>query len=76
MTLSVVESLPPAKERIARHTYWASMRNMWIVYVAVSAAGIIMSIFITEKSLSEHHEEMKTGLQNLERRKAVDKDIE
>jgi hypothetical protein len=44
--------------------------------VAVGAAGIIMSIFITEQSLSKHHEEMKTGLQNLERGKAVDKDIE
>ena len=44
--------------------------------MAVGAAGIIMSIFITEKSLSKHHGEMKTGLQSLERRKAVDKDIE
>ena len=75
-SVGVVESLAPAEGRIARHAYWASMRNMWIVYVAVGAAGIIMSIFITEKSLSKHHEEMKTGLRNLERRKAVDKDIE
>ena len=75
-SVGVVESLPPAEGRIARHAYWASMRNMWIVYVAVGAAGIIMSIYITEKSLSKHHEEMKTGLQNLEGREAVDKDIE
>ncbi|OCL14028.1 MFS general substrate transporter [Glonium stellatum] len=75
-SVGIVASLPPPEARIARHAYWESMRNMWILYAAVGAAGIIMSIFVTEKSLSKHHEETRTGLQNLERRRVTEKTVE
>lgn len=55
-------------ETAARRAYGESIRIMWIVYVALAAAGFIVSLGIGATKLSKEHEETKTGLAAMKRR--------
>ena len=59
---SVVKNLPePGRQRV-RAEYVASLREMWIFFVCIAAAGLAVSLFIKKTTLSKSHEVTKTGL--------------
>ena len=57
-----VKTLPPAQKAVAARVYVSSLKTMWIFYVAISAFGLIVSLFIAKNKLSQTHEVQKTGL--------------
>ena len=59
---SVVKNLPEPGRGTVRAIYVASLRDMWIFYVCIAAAGLAVSLFIKRKTLSKTHEVTKTGL--------------
>lgn len=61
--------LPPAQRQIAREAYFNALRTMYIVYVAFSALGLFISLFVGSRTLSKEHEEHKTGLDNMKKAK-------
>ncbi len=59
---SLVKNLPePGRQRV-RAEYVASLREMWIFFVCIAAAGLAVSLFIKKTTLSKSHEVTKTGL--------------
>ncbi|KAL8314951.1 hypothetical protein RB597_006905 [Gaeumannomyces tritici] len=52
---------------VARGAYWLSLRTMFTMYVAFAGLGLVCSVFIGSKKLSEEHEEHRTGLKSLAR---------
>ncbi|KAK3954318.1 major facilitator superfamily domain-containing protein [Pseudoneurospora amorphoporcata] len=62
-------SLPPDQRQIAREAYFNALRVMYIVYVAFSALGLFISLFVGSRTLSKEHEEHKTGLDNMKKAK-------
>ncbi|KAL7620670.1 hypothetical protein AAE478_009665 [Parahypoxylon ruwenzoriense] len=65
--VGLVASLTGTQGDVARAAYWNSLRDMYIMYTAIAAVGLIMTPFITQKTLSREHHEHKTGLQSLRR---------
>ncbi|KAL3438668.1 major facilitator superfamily domain-containing protein [Aspergillus tetrazonus] len=47
-----------------------SIRNIWILYTALAAVGLVASFFITKRQLSKEHVETKTGLKEKEKNTA------
>lgn len=74
-SVGIVTALPPAQREIARHAFWASLRIMWIMYVAFSALALFVSFFITANKLSKEHETVKTGLAEEERNRKAEKEL-
>ncbi|KAL4811915.1 major facilitator superfamily domain-containing protein [Aspergillus spinulosporus] len=54
------------REAVKRAFAW-SIRNIWILYTALAAVGLVASIFITKRHLSKEHVETKTGLEEKEK---------
>ncbi|KAI1384069.1 MFS general substrate transporter [Hypoxylon trugodes] len=65
--VGLVASLQGQQGDIARTAYWNSLRDMYIMYTAISGVGLLVSPFITQRTLSREHQEHKTGLQSLQR---------
>ncbi|KAI1209716.1 MFS general substrate transporter [Annulohypoxylon truncatum] len=63
--VALVASLPGEQGDIARAAYWNSLREMYIMYTAIAAVGLIVSPFVSQRTLSREHQEHKTGLQSL-----------
>ncbi|KAI0881473.1 MFS general substrate transporter [Annulohypoxylon maeteangense] len=63
--VALVASLPGEQGEIARGAYWNSLRDMYIMYTAISAVGLLVSPFISQRTLSREHQEHKTGLDSL-----------
>jgi len=63
----IVKSLPEPGRTVATGVYTASLRTMWIFFVAISACGIIAAAFIGKKKLSTEHAVHKTGLEQEEK---------
>ncbi|KAI9836985.1 MAG: hypothetical protein M1819_000634 [Sarea resinae] len=62
-SVMVVGTLPTAEQRyIARKAYANSLKYMWVLYVCVSAVGLVASGFIGKHTLSTDYVETKTGL--------------
>ncbi len=59
---SVVKNLPEPGRQMVRAEYVASLREMWIFFVCIAAAGLAVSLFIKKTTLSKSHEVTKTGL--------------
>lgn len=59
---SIVKNLPEPGRQTVREAYVASLREMWIFFVCIAAAGLVVSLFIAKKTLSKSHEVTKTGL--------------
>ncbi|KAI9373198.1 major facilitator superfamily domain-containing protein [Aspergillus egyptiacus] len=58
-----VKDMEGEVERMAVKGAFAwSIRNIWILYTALAAVGLLASLFITKRQLSREHVEMKTGL--------------
>ena len=66
--VGLVASLTGEQGRVARDAFWNSLRDMFIVFTAISAAGLLISPFVGRRKLSKEHTEHKTGLQTLARR--------
>ncbi|KAF2681833.1 multidrug resistance protein fnx1 [Lentithecium fluviatile CBS 122367] len=67
--VGLIQSLPDNEKAIARLAFSESLSTMWIVYVAFSATGLVVSLLITKNVLTKHHEETKTGLHVEEERR-------
>jgi len=68
--VGLVAQLPGRDGDVAREAYFSSLRTMYIMYVAFSGAGLIVSMFVGSRTLSKEHQEHKTGLQDMKRRAA------
>lgn len=55
----IVRRLPPAQREVAKAAFAQSLRKLWILYVAMSAAGIIVSAFISGFYPSSHLRRIK-----------------
>ena len=67
-SVGTVAALPGPAGDIARAAYWTSLKTMYIMYVAFSGAGLVVSLFVRSRKLSKEHEEHKTGLNTMARR--------
>lgn len=57
---------------VVRSAFAAGMRNMWIVYTALAAVGVVSGLFVGEGSLSREHTETVTGIKNEEKKRTED----
>lgn len=60
VTIKSIED--PIQLLAVKQAFSWSLRNMWILYTAVAACGVIASAFVTKQRLSKEHTETKTGL--------------
>lgn len=60
--VAAVAALKGREGEIARDAYLRSLRTMYILYVAFSGLGLVLSFFVGSRKLSKTHEEHKTGL--------------
>jgi MFS family permease len=63
-----VAALQGSAGDIARAAYWNSMKDMFIMYAAFSATGLVVSLFVRARHLSREHQEHKTGLDTMQTR--------
>lgn len=61
-SVGIVNALPAGQKEVARTAFYESLRMMWIVYVAFSAAGLCVGLLVKQKNLSKEHQVVKTGL--------------
>ncbi len=69
-SVGAINDLSPSAQVSVRHAYWESIRTLWILYAAVGAVGVLVSVFIAGRPLEVSHEVTKTGLQSLQTREA------
>ncbi|KAE8395624.1 major facilitator superfamily domain-containing protein [Aspergillus alliaceus] len=69
--VEIVKSIQDIAQRRAVQTAFAwSLRNMFILYTAIAAVGLVASAFIKQRHMSTEHTETKTGVQDLTERDA------
>ncbi|KAJ0421081.1 major facilitator superfamily domain-containing protein [Aspergillus carlsbadensis] len=62
-----IKGVPDEFQRqVIKEAFAWSIRNIWILYTALAACGLIASFFITKRQLSKEHVETKTGLREKE----------
>lgn len=62
--IGLVKGLPYAQRRVVHIAFADSLRDLWIMYTAVSAVAILIMPFIgSKKKLTDEHKETKTGLE-------------
>ncbi|KAL4913827.1 major facilitator superfamily domain-containing protein [Aspergillus aurantiobrunneus] len=64
--LAVKDVADPLQRQAVKQAFAWSIRNIWILYTALAAVGLVASVFITKKQLSKEHVETKTGLKEKE----------
>ncbi|KIW50684.1 hypothetical protein, variant [Exophiala xenobiotica] len=64
--VDVGRSLPRAQELAVKDAFAWSIRNMFIMFTALGALGIVASLFVKNTKLSKEHRETITGLKNEE----------
>ncbi|KAL3494089.1 major facilitator superfamily domain-containing protein [Aspergillus germanicus] len=70
-----VKDVPDEFQRqVIKEAFAWSIRNIWILYTALAACGLIASFFITKRQLSKEHVETKTGLKGKEPVAAVEQE--
>jgi MFS family permease len=70
-----VKDVPDEFQRqVIKEAFAWSIRNIWILYTALAACGLIASFFITKRQLSKEHVETKTGLKEKEPVAAVEQE--
>ncbi|RDW81831.1 hypothetical protein BP6252_02943 [Coleophoma cylindrospora] len=60
----------PAQHRVVQDAFAWSIRNMFIMYTAVAAVGLVASPFIKQRHMSTEHTETKTGIENMTENKS------
>ncbi|KAF2270541.1 multidrug resistance protein fnx1 [Lojkania enalia] len=73
--VGVIDSLSDSQKEVAQQAFADSLSTMWIVYVAFSGCGLLVSFLITRNVLQKHHEETKTGLEE-EKKKRLEREQE
>jgi MFS family permease len=69
--VEITRSIDDAAQRQAVEDAFAwSIRNMFIMYTCIAAAGVVASAFIKQRHMSKEHTETKTGIQNMTEQKA------
>lgn len=68
----VINRLPAEQQLVAKTVFAQGLHEMWFMYVAFAALGLVFSFFISRQTLTREHEEMKTGLA-AEEEKRVDR---
>ncbi|KXX79423.1 putative HC-toxin efflux carrier TOXA [Madurella mycetomatis] len=64
-SVGFVEQLPERERQIARGAYAHSLHTMYTMYVALSAAGLLVALLVGSRKLSKDHKEHKTGLDHM-----------
>jgi len=67
--VEIVKNLPEAQKVVARQAFYESLRTMWIIYVAFAGLGLVISMAVGKKELSNEHAVVKTGLEEEERKR-------
>ena len=67
----LINNLTGPQQAIVRKAFWISIRNIWIVAVCFSAAGLLICLLIRRKTLDKVHVEVKTGLAGEEERRRI-----
>jgi len=70
-SVGLVARLPGEAGETARAAYWQSMRTMFMMYVCVSALGLVVALFVGQRTLSKELEEHKTGLEGMREARQV-----
>jgi Na+/melibiose symporter-like transporter len=58
----LAQTLPAAQARVAKEAFAWGIRNMFIMFTALSALSIVTAVFIKSHKLSTEHKETVTGL--------------
>lgn len=61
----IVTIQDPAQHRVVQNAFAWSIRNMFIMYTAFAAIGLVVSPFIKQRHMSKEHTETKTGIENM-----------
>ena len=69
--VGLIQSLPDSQKFVARKAFADSLSTMWVLYVAFSAVGLL----VTRNKLDKQHEETKTGLE-AEKAKRLEREAE
>ncbi|KAL4872233.1 hypothetical protein BDV12DRAFT_152164 [Aspergillus spectabilis] len=64
--LAVKDVVATFQRQAIKQAFAWSIRNIWILYTALAAIGLISSVFIKKIQLSQEHVETKTGLKEKE----------
>ena len=62
----VAQTLPPLQKLAVQEAFSWSIRNMFIMFTALGALGLLASCFVRKKKLSKEHRETITGLRKRE----------
>jgi len=70
----IVDTLPEPQRRVARQVLYNTIRDIWIVFVVLAAAGLITCFGVKRNQLSKRHQEVRTGLaaEEEKRKRAVE----
>ncbi|KAI0021199.1 MFS general substrate transporter [Xylariomycetidae sp. FL0641] len=68
-SVELVSHLTGEQATIARTAYWNSLKDMWIMYTAFAAVGLLISPLVGQRQLSNQHTVHKTGLKSLDHMK-------
>ncbi|KAL2154644.1 hypothetical protein VTH82DRAFT_3320 [Thermothelomyces myriococcoides] len=66
-SVGLVGELPPAQRSVARAAYFASLRGMYVMYVAFAGLGLLVACLVGSRRLSKVHTEHKTGLDHMKK---------
>lgn len=58
----VINTLDPSQKAFAQQAYVKSLRGIWYFAVAMAAAAVLVSLFISKMELMTEHTETATGL--------------
>ncbi|KAF2403883.1 DNA repair protein RAD50 [Trichodelitschia bisporula] len=73
--VGIVNALPEAQKVAVRAIFANALKDMWIMYTAFSAFGLLVSFLITRQTLGKEHKVTRTGLQSEAEKKQELKDI-
>jgi len=73
-SVGIVKALPERQREVAREAFAGSLKTMWIMYVAFSGLGLLVSLGVGSKKLSKEHEVTRTGLVEEERKRKENKE--
>jgi len=66
--VEITKSIQDASQRqVVLEAFAWSLRNMFILYTALAAVAMIVSVFIKHQNLSTEHKETKTGIEALKK---------
>ncbi len=74
-SVGMVAQLQGSAGDIARQAYFTSLQTMYVMYAAFAAAGLVVCLFVGQRTLSKDHQEHKTGLQGMKSGRERDEEL-